>query len=322
MEKKQKPKFDEYQTRLAQGYRAPDLVTLRIAPIVRCTASAGKYLLQGPELWRTYTNLKRAMTADRVRIDMKTSEKGYFLEEYGVESVIYEKFVNSHPVDLRDRVRQQLIDKALYALQLGMAYQVIDFLRNTANYDANNVETFNVATKQWNDTVNSKPYEDLTRIANMIHGRIPGKLSEGVSIGIAPEAFDALMAHPHTFERAKVFAMAPSEDLVARVVGVKAVYKLEDQKLVELDENDPTQTLFGNTWSKDVIAFHEVEAGGDATFADPLSIAIPQLDGMPIVGDGYEEPRKRGCTIHPADTEYGIADVANNRRAYFKDVVA
>lgn len=322
MEKKQKPKYDEHQTKMAQGYRAPDLTTLLIAPIIRCMASAGKYLLQGPELWRVYTNLKRAMTADRVRLDMKTAEKGYSLEEYGAEAVVYEKFVDSHPPDLRDRVRQQLIDKAIYAIQLGMAYQVIDFLRNTANHDPNNVETFNVSTKKWNDKVNSTPYEDLTRLANMIHGRVPGKLKESVSIGISVECFDALMQHPHTFERSKVWAEAPGEQLIANVVGVKAVYKLEDQKLVQLDENDPTSAVFGNTWSKDLIAFHEVAAGADATFADPLSIAVPQLDGMPVIGEGYEEKRKRGCTVHPADTEYGIAVVAMNRLAYFKDVVA
>lgn len=321
MEKKQKPKFDEYQTKLAQGYRAPDLPSLLIAPIIRCMASAGKYLLQGPELWRIYNNLKRAMTADRVRLDMKTAEKGYFLEEYGAEAVVYEKFVDSHPPDLRDKVRQQLIDKALYAIQLGMSYQVIDFLRNTANYDPNNVEVFTTSAQRWTDKVNSTPYEDLTRLANMIHGRVPGKLSESVSLGISVEGMDALLAHPHTFERAKVFAMAPSEELIARVVGVKAVHKLEDQRLVQLDENDPTSAVFGNVWSKDAIAFHEVEAGGDATFADPLSIAIPQLDGMPIIGEPYEEKRKRGCTVYPADTECGIADVANNRRAYFKNIV-
>jgi hypothetical protein len=318
MDKREKPVVDEFNTRIVSGYKDPGLYTLKMAPIVSATQAIGKFMLMGAEMWRYFQNLKRALTAPRVRIDMRWHKQGYATDEFGVEMPIYDKVINAVPERNRDRFRTKMIKRAVGAIQLGMVYTIVDFLRDLNNYDGALVDVFNVGTRRWTDKVNSTPYEDLTRGLNLLHGRVPGSVKD-LSIGISKACFDALMAHPETFVRSKAWGLAPGEELVAKVVGCKEAVILEDQKMLDFDDEVHDSATFVDLWDDEVVFFYEVTEP-DPDFTDALSLAIVRIDGNPVVQEPYREPRVK-ADIHAVDDEWGLANISNKRRVIFDDVV-
>lgn len=290
---------DEHATKLVSGFRSPVTpVVNKILKIVPVTSEAGKFMQFGAFAHLVREGLERALGDDRKRIAITVGQGSYNTTEVSIEGAIPDRAMRNVPEARRQDYRDKFAETLQATHLLGMEYVAATLLKNPAKYDAAMTVAL-AGVNQWKEAT-ATPIKNLRSWLRLVSKRNLLPIGE-LSVGLSPNAMEALCDHPEVRERLKYTGKEADGAALAGILRCKEVYELNGMYAQDVDPANPTEVTGLDIFADEVIVHHEV---ADPSPSEPLIGGIARVEGYPIVTEYRDESRSSDITA--IDENYGV----------------
>lgn len=300
---------DPILTAVARGYRSQKAAVANVLfPIVPVGLRAGRIISFGPDDFKLVSTA-RAPGANTKRVQFGYSSENYSLVDHRLEGAVpnelQEEASNGPGIDLSSNA----VRRVQNTMALEREKMAADLARNDAKYGSNNKETLS-GTSQWSHA-SSDPFTDVMDAKEAIRAAI-GVRPNVLTLG--PKVLTALRTHPKVLDRLSTATDRPP----ATLQQLQALFEL--QQIVEGEAVYHDGSQFQDVWGKDAVLAYTSPASMQE-MGSPSYGYTYQLEGRPIVEEGYEE-RNANSWFYPVTDAYQPVLAGATAGFLFKNAVA
>ena len=282
---------DPILTAVARGYRSPKAAIANVLfPIVSVGLRAGRIISFGPDDFKLITTA-RAPGSNTRRLQFGYASESYSLVDHRLEGAVpnelQEEASNGPGIDLSSNA----VRRVQNTMALEREKMAADLARNEARYDAANKTTLS-GTSQWSHA-SSDPFSDIMEAKEVIRSKT-GEKPNVLTLG--PKVLTALRTHPKVLDRLSTARDRPP----ATLQQLQALFEL--QQIVEGEAVYHDGTQFQDVWGNDAVLAYTTPASMQE-MGSPSYGYTYQLEGRPVVEEGYEE-RNSNSWFYPVTDAY------------------
>jgi len=300
---------DPILTAVARGYRSPKAaIANALFPIVPVGLRAGRIISFGTDDFKLVSTA-RAPGANTKRVQFGFASESYSLVDHRLEGAVpnelQEEASNGPGIDLSaNAVRRVQNTMALEREKLAA-----DLARDESKYPSSNKETLS-GTSQWSNAA-SDPFTDIMEGKEIVRSKTGERPNV---LALAPKVLTALRTHPKVLDRLSTASDRPP----ATLQQLQALFEL--QQIVEGEAVYHDGTQFQDVWGKDAVLAFTTPASMQEMGSPNFGYTY-QLEGRPIVEEGYEE-RNANSWFYPVTDAYQPVLAGATAGFLFKNAVA
>lgn len=300
---------DPILTAVARGYRSPKAaIANALFPIVPVGLRAGRIISFGTDDFKLVSTA-RAPGANTKRVQFGFASESYSLVDHRLEGAVpnelQEEASNGPGIDLSTNA----VRRVQNIMALEREKMAADLARDEAKYPSSNKETLS-GTSQWSNAA-SDPFTDIMEGKEIVRSKTGERPNV---LALAPKVLTALRTHPKVLDRLSTASDRPP----ATLQQLQALFEL--QQIVEGEAVYHDGTQFQDVWGKDAVLAFTTPASMQEMGSPNFGYTY-QLEGRPIVEEGYEERNSNGW-FYPVTDAYQPVLAGATAGFLFKNAVA